>query len=293
MHGVKNVGTELSGLAHIGSRRQGAEEWRLRPVHKSVYTLTTMSALRKTPRKTPRLSKVDAAALPTTLPRSGQRTSEAANADDTSVTDLIVQSITQSIVEHRLLPGTKLVEQTIGDRFGVSRTIVRQAFFRLQQLKLVTLEPSRGAFVAQPSIDEAREVFSVRRMIEGQMLRELVTRLTAPDLKRLKAHIRAERQAVVRLEVAKRTKLLFDFHVLLAKILGNQVLADLMTELVSRCSLISLMYQSSGHAHESHTEHADIVAAIEAGDADLACHLMDTHLQSVALQLTEHRRVPA
>ncbi|HET8870628.1 MAG TPA: GntR family transcriptional regulator, partial [Aquabacterium sp.] len=203
-----------------------------------------MSALRKTPRKTPRLSKVDAAALPTNRSSDRARANEAANAEDTSVTDLIVQAITQSIVEHRLLPGTKLVEQTIGDRFGVSRTIVRQALFRLQQLKLVTLEPSRGAFVAQPSIEEAREVFCVRRMIEGQMLRELMTHVTASDLKRLKSHIKAEQQAVERLDVARRTKLLFDFHVLLANILGNRVLADLMTELVSRCSLISLMYQS-------------------------------------------------
>ncbi len=247
-----------------------------------------MSALSKSPRKTPRLSKVDAAAFPANLSK-GLTT---ALGDAHSVTDQIVQAVTQAIVEHRLLPGTKLVEQTIGDRFGVSRTIVRQALFRLQQIKLVTQEPARGTFVAQPSATEAREVFAVRRMIEGQMLRDLIRQASAADLKLLKAHIKAEQQAVQRLDVAQRTTLLFDFHVVLAKILGNQVLADLMTELVSRCALITLMYQSAAHAHASHTEHADIVQAIEARDADRAVALMDTHLRSVEQQLTEHRRVP-
>ena len=248
-----------------------------------------MSALSKTSRKTPRLSKVDAAAFPVNLSKG----LSAANNDVHSATEQIVQAITQAIVEHRLLPGTKLVEQTIGNRFGVSRTIVRQALFRLQQAKLVTQEPARGTFVAQPSVAEAREVFAVRRMIEGQMLRDLIQQAKVADIKRLKTHIQAERQAVQRLDVAQRTALLFDFHVVLAKILGNQVLADLMAELVSRCSLITLMYQSATHAHESHAEHADIVQAIEARDADKAVGLMETHLRAVEQQLTEHRRVPA
>ena len=83
----------------------------------------------------------------------------------------------------RLLPGAKLVEQKLGDRFGVSRTIVRQALFRLSQLKLVRLEPARGAFVAEPSIEEAREVFAVRRMVEGQMVRQLIARRFSENTK--------------------------------------------------------------------------------------------------------------
>lgn len=248
-----------------------------------------MSALGKSPSKTPRLSKVDAAAFPSDL--SKEHCASAGN--EQSATDQIVHAITQAIVEHRLLPGTKLVEQTIGNRFGVSRTLVRQALFRLQQAKLVTQEPARGTFVAQPSVTEAREVFAVRRMIEGQMLRDLIQQASTADIKRLKTHIRAEQQAVQRLDVAQRTTFLFDFHVVLAKILGNQVLADLMAELLSRCALMTLMYQSASHAHESHMEHAHIVHAIEARDADQAVALMDAHLLAVEQQLTEHRRVQA
>ena len=83
-----------------------------------------------------------------------------------SATQRIVESITTAIVERRLTPGTKLAEQKIADIFKVSRTLVRQALNQLSRDRLVTLEPARGAFVAMPSVEEARQVFEVRAMIE-------------------------------------------------------------------------------------------------------------------------------
>lgn len=212
---------------------------------------------------------------------------------EVSSTEHIVAAVTRAIVEHRLLPGAKLVEQKLGDRFGVSRTVVRQALFRLSELKLVRLEPARGAFVAAPSIQEAREVFAVRRMVESQMLRELIACVKPADIRKLKAHLKAEREAVARIDVPTRTKLLFDFHVRLAEVLGNQVLVDLMQELVSRCSLITLMYQSSDNAQNSNAEHARLLKAIEAKDVDQALQLLHQHLASVEHQLTEAPRTSA
>jgi DNA-binding GntR family transcriptional regulator len=215
-------------------------------------------------------------------------------AADASTTEHIVAAVTRAIVEHRLLPGAKLVEQKLGDRFGVSRTIVRQALNRLSELKLVRLEPARGAFVAAPSVKEAKEVFAVRRMVESQMLRELIDRIKPADLRLLKTHLKAEREAVQRVDVPTRTKLLFDFHVRLAEVLGNQVLVDLMQELVSRCSLITLMYQSADNAQASNAEHLQLLKAIESKNADLAVKLLHEHLDTVERQLIEqpHTKLP-
>ncbi|WP_029523720.1 GntR family transcriptional regulator, partial [Polaromonas glacialis] len=88
-------------------------------------------------------------------------------------TQRIVESITAAIVERRLMPGTKLTEQKIADIFDVSRTIVRQALNQLSREHLVVLEAARGASVAMPSIEEARQVFEVRAMIESAMVRQL------------------------------------------------------------------------------------------------------------------------
>ncbi|MEY4766673.1 MAG: hypothetical protein RI907_3346 [Pseudomonadota bacterium] len=224
---------------------------------------------------TARVRRADASVIPVDVPDA-----------EGSRTDQIVLALTQAIVEHRLRPGDKLVEQRLGDRFAVSRTVVRQALNRLAEMKLVSLEPARGAFVAAPSIREAQEVFAVRRMIEGQMLREVVARATPADLKRLRAHLKDERTAVKQADVSARTKLLYDFHVRLAEVLGNTVLVQWMQELVSRCSLITLMYQSDDDARTSNAEHADILAAIEARDADRAVELLDQHLSAVITQIT-------
>jgi len=198
-----------------------------------------------------------------------------------SSTHRIVDSIVEAIVERRLMPGTKLAEAQIGQLFDVSRTVVRQALNQLSRDRLVTLEPARGAFVAQPGVDEARQVFEARQLIEASIVRELCTRITDGQVAELRAHLADERAAVARTDVTGRTRLLADFHVVLARMLGNEVLAQLLADLLSRSSLIALMYQSSHSAEHSQQEHVDIVDALERRDARAAARLMSRHLHSV------------
>jgi DNA-binding GntR family transcriptional regulator len=204
----------------------------------------------------------------------------------------IVESITAAIVERRLMPGTKLPEQQIADIFHVSRTLVRQALNQLSRDRLVTLEPARGAFVATPSVEEARQVFEVRAMIESAVVRRLAASLTPAQVAGLRAHLREEREAVARTDVPGRTRLLADFHVVLARLLGNEVLARLLADLLSRSSLISLMYQSAHSAEHSQQEHVAIVDALERRDARAAVRLMEHHIESVERNLRLDPRLP-
>ena len=209
-----------------------------------------------------------------------------------STTAQIVDAVTTAIVERRLMPGTKLVEQQIADAFAVSRTVVRQALNQLSRDRLVTLEPARGAFVAMPSIDEARQVFQVRRLVEGGMVRQLAAVVTDAQLAQLRAHLREERVAVARVDVTGRTRLLADFHVVLARLLGNEVLAELIADLLSRSQLIALMYQSGHSAEHSQSEHVGIVEALERRDGLAAARLMEQHISSVERNLRLDPRTP-
>jgi DNA-binding GntR family transcriptional regulator len=206
-------------------------------------------------------------------------------------TQRIVDSITTAIVERRLMPGTKLVEQQIADIFKVSRTLVRQALNQLSRDHLVTLEPARGAFVAQPSVEEARQVFEVRRMLEAALVKRLCNEITDAQVAELRAHLRIELEAVRRTDVPGRTRLLADFHVVLARLAGNEVLAHMLGDLLSRSSLIALMYQSSHSAEHSQDEHVALVDAIERRDARAAARLMEQHLIHVENNLRLHARV--
>lgn len=211
---------------------------------------------------------------------------------ETSTTSFIVENLTRAIVEHRLLPGTKLAEQKLADHFGVSRTLVRQALFQLSQNRLIKLEPARGAFVATPSVAEARQVFAVRRMLEAEMVRAFMAQSTPAKIRSLRQHVAAEKKAMEREDVGQRTELLGDFHVRMAELMGNQVLAQMLGDLISRCSLITLMYQSASAAAHSHEEHAQIVKALGAKDEERAVQLMQAHLLHVEESLTFDRQPP-
>ncbi len=211
---------------------------------------------------------------------------------ESTTTRTIADALTRAIVEHRLRPGTKLGEQKLADHFGVSRTLVRQALFQLTQNRLVTLEPARGAYVSTPSVQEAREVFAVRRMLETEMVRAFIGEVTPAKIDALRTHVAAEQAALDQRDVGQRTELLGDFHVRMAELMGNEVLAQLLGDLTSRCALIMLMYQSQLAAEHSHEEHAQIVEALAARNTELAVRLMQEHLLHVEAGLSFERELP-
>ena len=211
---------------------------------------------------------------------------------ESTSTSAIAQALTRAIVEHKLLPGTKLAEQKLADHFGVSRTLVRQALFQLTQNRLVTLEPARGAFVSTPSVEEARQVFAVRKMLETEMTRAFVQQVSPKQIKALREHVKQEAAAVDRADVSSRTELLGDFHVRIAELMGNEVLAQMLGDLISRCALITFMYQSASAAAHSHEEHEAIVQALASKNEALAVQLMQEHLAHVEHGLQFEREIP-
>jgi DNA-binding GntR family transcriptional regulator len=210
-----------------------------------------------------------------------------------SPTRTIVEALTHAIVEHRLQPGTKLAEQKLADHFGVSRTLVRQALFQLAQKHLVRMEPARGAFVAAPDAVEARQVFQVRRLLEAEVVREFIRNVTPVKIRALREHMAHEKAAMGRDDTSESQQLLGDFHVRIAELAGNGVLAQILRDLVSRSSLITLMYQRDSFAAHSQEEHVELVKALAAKDEKRAVKLMDEHLQHVEQSLAFDRTVPS
>jgi len=198
-----------------------------------------------------------------------------------ATTDDIVRRVTAAITEHRLPPGTKLGEESLGEVFGVSRTKVREALFQLAKLKLVALLPARGAFVAQPTVREAREVFGARRILERAVVEQFARAPTPAQLAEIRAHVAAERDAVAANDVWARSRLLGEFHVLIAAMAGNAVVAELLRELVSRTSLITLLYQTPSASVCSADEHVELVKCFERRDAKRAVAVMLEHLDHV------------
>lgn len=202
-----------------------------------------------------------------------------------SASEAIATRIRDAVVEHRLPPGAKLGEVALGEIFGVSRTKIRQALIRLAQEKLVSLQPARGAYVAKPDAREARELFDTRRVIERVLIERFAAGATREQLATLRQHLQSERQAIAAGDIATRNRLLGDFHVLIADMVGNRVMTDMLCELVRRSSLATLLFQTSRSASCSSDEHAVLLDAARRRDVIGAVKLMDEHLAHVERDL--------
>jgi DNA-binding GntR family transcriptional regulator len=193
----------------------------------------------------------------------------------------IYLALRQAIIEQALEPGVKLPEDAIGERFGVSRTIVRHALGRLASDGLAELRPNRGAAVAKPSWEEARDVYEVRISIERMVMKRLAGVLSQAQAARLTAHVEDEEQARGSSE-QRSIRLATEFHILLAEMTGSSTLSQYVSQLASRCGLILALH---GRPHSSDcavSEHRDIIAALSTGDQAKAVEVMDRHLRAVA-----------
>ena len=193
----------------------------------------------------------------------------------------IVRHILEAISEHRLKAGTKLGEQALSDIFSCNRANVRRALIILSARKVVELRPNRGAFVAMPTPEEARDVFQARRAIEKTIVRN-VTRSAA------RRHIAQLRDNIVRDRAARSSgnrrdaiRLSGEFHLILGEAGGNKVLAGFLRELVLRSSLIIGLYASADAPLCEEHDHCAIVDAIDGGDEAGASNLIDAHLRHI------------
>src|ERR1700754_5128948 len=113
-----------------------------------------------------------------------------------SGTQQIRDAIREAIVERRLSPGTKLSEADVGNLFNVSRTLARAALQALSFEGLVSVEKNRGAFVAYPSPDEARQIFAPRRLGEPGIHREAAARTKPADTQHLRQLLMEESRLI-------------------------------------------------------------------------------------------------
>ncbi|OYU50631.1 MAG: GntR family transcriptional regulator [Rhizobiales bacterium PAR1] len=193
----------------------------------------------------------------------------------------VYRAIRRAIIEQALRPGMKLPEDSIGEQLGVSRTLVREALGRLSVEGLVELKPNKGASVAYPTLEEARDVFDVRRSLERLVVQSLAGRLTAQQVTTLETHVRLEDEAQGR-DGPESIRLAGEFHILLSEMTGNALLDRYVQEVSSRCSLILALY---GRPHSSEcavSEHRQLIEALKRGDAEEAMAVMDHHLEAVA-----------
>jgi DNA-binding GntR family transcriptional regulator len=192
--------------------------------------------------------------------------------------ETVASALSLAIHEHRISPGTKLGEDELADIYGVSRTVVRTALHSLAHIQLVEIKRNRGAFVAQPSLEEAREVFEARELLEPRTARTAAQYATPEDITLLMRHIADEHAAIDAGDQGRALHLSGLFHIEIARIAGQKTIAGFVEALIARSSLIIALYWRRESALcERHAHHA-LVHAIADGEGARAEELMRSHL---------------
>lgn len=197
-----------------------------------------------------------------------------------SKSDAVYRTLKRAILDQALAAGTKLPEDSIGERLGVSRTIVRQALARLNGEGLIEQRPHKGACVAQPSLQDGNNIFAVRRALEALVVDTLAGKLSPQQIRQLEAHVDAEDMAKTS-NTSASIQLAGEFHVLLAQLTENDVLSRYVTELVSRSSLILSLYGRPHSPDCAVSEHRELIGALARGENARACSLMNEHIDAI------------
>ena len=209
-----------------------------------------------------------------------------------STQDEMVEKVLAAVIERRLPPGTKLGEDRLAELFGVSRAKVRQLLSRLAHEGIVTLHPNRGAFVSEPTVAQAREIFELRKLIEPAVAKTVARSADKTAIKRLNAHLAREEQAAAKGDHRGLIRLTGEFHLLLAELAGNATTLRILREMETLTSLVLYLYDSPGMPGCRDNDHVGITAAIAKGDATRAAALMHEHLGEVESCL-DMERTPA
>lgn len=208
-----------------------------------------------------------------------------ATEEEASKTEVVYERIFHAIVDHRLLPGTKLGEDKLAEALRTTRTRVREALNRLAHEKIVVAYPHRGAFVAEPSLEEAREILGARRVIELAMVGALARSATAEQVRELQTCVDHEQEAWTTGQRKKAIMLSRSFHFMIADLAGNSVLSELLRNVVSRMSLAIALYDRPGRGDCFYGEHMGLVNAIGAHDPNEAAAIMTRHFDHMEDQL--------
>jgi DNA-binding GntR family transcriptional regulator len=201
------------------------------------------------------------------------------------------QRIADEILSGRLPPGARLEEQDLADRFGVSRTPVREALKALVETGLVEIRPHRGALVAVPSRQHMHDLFEVMRELEAISARYAAQRMTAAERKKLQDFHERTRILVRDGEIDAYAQMNVGFHTLIYEGTHNTALVENTMAVRQRLSPFRrAQFRLVGRLASSFAEHDAVVNAILQGDAAAAEQAMAHHIGTVDTVAEEFTR---
>lgn len=197
--------------------------------------------------------------------------------------DIVQERMRTAIIEGNFSPGERLVERPLCEQLGVSRTVVRETIRYLEAEGLVEIIPNRGPIVARLGWDQARQIYEVRRQLEGAAA-AVCAEIHGVDFpKRLKAALNSLNAAMSHSEWIGVIKATTGFYEVIFQEAGHTIAWDIVQRLNGRISRLRVLTLSAKDRPTPGISHMRAISdAILSRDADAATAAVQAHIAEAA-----------
>ncbi|MGH3391212.1 MAG: GntR family transcriptional regulator [Actinomadura sp.] len=194
----------------------------------------------------------------------------------------VTKAIREDIVQRLFRPGQRLTEDSLAERYGVSRVPVREALRTLEAEGFVHSQPYVGTFVAELTATEAEDLLEIRGLLEPLCAGRAAQRRTPEQLGRLKELVELGREAVEAGRLEELARLNSRFHEVIAEASGSATLSQLIRQLSQK---IAWVYSAEPphRTRDSWREHEEICASLEQGDPQRAIAVVTGHISQAQM----------
>jgi DNA-binding GntR family transcriptional regulator len=200
--------------------------------------------------------------------------------------EAVLTELRRAIVTGELRPGEQVLQDALAERFGVSRVPLREALKILEGEGQVIYRPHRGYFVAELDLDDLREVYRIRDLLESEAVRVAVPRVTEPELAELSAALDDVERAAAAGDLVRMAEANRRFHFGLIEAAHLPRLSRLVRVLWDATDVYrSLYYVDEAHRDTVHDEHRAVLDAVRSGNAEGAVDLLRAHRERAVLAL--------
>lgn len=192
----------------------------------------------------------------------------------------ILEHIRDAIISGSLKAGSRVSEPELAERYGISRTPIREAFRQLESEGYLTVIPRKGAVVSECNLKEVEDFYAIKSILEGYAARRACERLTEKDIERLRSINSRLAELAERNDIKMFFKVHGDFHALFINAADNEKLKEMIYSLVTRFQRLRYMSLSlPGRMKVSVQEHEKIIDAFQRRDAEAAEKLVQKNAE--------------
>lgn len=187
----------------------------------------------------------------------------------------ILETMREAIIKGTLKPGEKVAEPELAERFGISRTPIREAFRQLESEGYLTVIPRKGAVVTGLSERDVEEFYAIKSILEGYAARMAAEKLTEKEIQRLETINERLEKLAEEGDVKTFFRVHSEFHELFIRAAGNEKLAELIDQVGRRFNRLRMASLSlPGRMDISVQEHKKIINAFRSRNGEAADNLV-------------------